>query len=51
MDNISIIIILRSLFIFYLINLGWTVKLCKNSSNSKGKNTYSMFKSVKKENV
>ena len=54
MDNISIIIILRSLFIFYLINLGWTVKLCKNSSNSNGinsKNTYSMFKSVKKENV
>jgi hypothetical protein len=40
MDNISIIILLRSLFIFHLINSGWTVKKCKGS-----KNTYQMFKS------
>jgi hypothetical protein len=40
MDNISLLVILRSLFIFYLINLGWTVKKCKGT-----KNTYQMYKS------
>jgi hypothetical protein len=44
MDNISLIIILRSLFIFSLINSGWTVRQCKGS-----KNTYQMYKSIKKE--
>jgi len=44
LDNISIIIILRSLFIFSLINAGWNVKLCKGS-----KNTYQMYKVFKKE--
>ena len=43
MDNISLIIILRSLFIFSLINSGWTVKKCKGN-----KNVYQMYKSVKK---
>jgi len=44
LDNISVIIILRSLFIFNLINSGWTIKLCKGN-----KNTFQMYKSVKKE--
>jgi len=44
MDNISLIIILRSLFIFSLINLGWTVKQCKRN-----KNMYQMYKCIKKE--
>ena len=45
MDKISIIIILRSLFIFNLINSGWTVKKCKD------KNVYQMYKSLKKDNL
>jgi hypothetical protein len=43
MDNISLVIVLRSLFIFHLINSGWTITLCKGS-----KNTYKMYKSFKK---
>jgi len=42
MDNISLIVIFRSLFIYYLLNLGWTVKKCKGS-----KNIYQMYKSKK----
>jgi len=45
MDNISLLIVLRSIFIFYLINSGWTVKKCKGT-----KNTYQMYKSKYSEN-
>ena len=38
MDKISLIIILRSLYIFSLINSGWTVKKCKGNQN-----TYEMY--------
>ena len=52
LDDISVIIILRSLFIFSLINAGWSVKLCTNYSKGKSnKNTYSMYKSIKKEHI
>ena len=44
-DNISYIIILRALFIFLLIDKGWSVRKCKY-----GKNTFEMYKSVKKGN-
>jgi hypothetical protein len=30
MDNISLLIILRALFIFFLLEKGWTVKKKKN---------------------
>jgi len=42
-DSLSCIIILRALFIFMLIEKGWTVKKNKHS-----KNTYQMYKDVKK---
>jgi hypothetical protein len=44
MDNISCIIILRALFIFNLIQKGWSIKKSKNA-----KDTFEIFKSVKKE--
>jgi hypothetical protein len=40
MDQVSILIILRALFIFLLIEKGWSVKKC-------GKNKFEMYKSVK----
>jgi len=43
MDKVSSIIILRALFVFLMVNSGWTVKQCKYS-----KNTYSMYKTFKK---
>jgi hypothetical protein len=42
-DKISYIIILRALFVFFMINSGWTVKQCKSN-----KNTYDMYKRFKK---
>ena len=44
MDNISLIIILRSLFIFSLIDSGWTVKKCKGT-----RNTYQMHKNFQRK--
>ena len=44
MDKISYIIILRALFVFSLIEKGWCVKKVNSE-----KNTFEMFKSVKKE--
>ena len=44
MDKLSYIIILRALFIFSLIEKGWCIKKIKNQ-----KNTFEMFKSIKKE--
>jgi len=44
MDHISSIIILRALFIFSLIDKGWSVKKCKYR-----KNTFEMYKSLKKK--
>jgi len=41
MDNISSLIIFRALFIFSLIDRGWTVR-------KSGKNTFEMYKSVKR---
>jgi len=43
MDKISCIIILRALFVFSLLEKGWSIR--------KGKltNTFEIFKSVKKE--
>ena len=41
MDKISYLIILRALFIFSLINSGWTVK------KGKEKNNFQMYKTVK----
>ena len=43
MDKISCIIILRALFIFQLIEKGWSIRKCRDN------NTFEMFKSVKKE--
>jgi hypothetical protein len=43
MDNISYLIILRALFIFSLLEKGWSVRKCKHSNNIQ------LFKSVKKE--
>ncbi len=42
-DKISLLILLRALFVFLLIEKGWCVKKCKHS-----KNEYEMFKSVKR---
>ena len=42
MDKIACLIILRALFIFMLVEKGWTVKKCKS------KNIH-LYKSVKKE--
>lgn len=44
MDKISYLIILRALYIFTLINAGWSIRKCK-----KEKNTFEMTKSIKKE--
>ena len=38
------IVILRALFLFLLIEKGWTVRKTKND-----KNTYIMYKSIKKK--
>ena len=43
LDNVSIIIILRALFIYMLVEKGWSVRKCKSN-----KNTFEMYKSVKK---
>jgi broad-specificity NMP kinase len=43
MDKISCIIILRALFVFSLIEKGWSVRKSKENS------TFEIFKSVKKE--
>lgn len=43
MDNISSIIILRALFVFSLIDKGWSVKKSKYK-----KNTFEMYKTVQK---
>jgi hypothetical protein len=43
MDQISYLIILRALFIFSLIEKGWSVRKCRT-----GKNKFEMYKSVKK---
>jgi hypothetical protein len=42
MDKLSYLIILRALFIFSLIEKGWSIKKLD-------KNTFEMFKSIKKE--
>jgi hypothetical protein len=42
MDNISLLIILRALFIYYLLEKGWCVKRTKSK-----KDTFEIFKSVK----
>jgi hypothetical protein len=44
-DNLSSIVILRALFLLLLIEKGWTIKKTKNE-----KNTYTMYKSIKKNN-
>jgi hypothetical protein len=44
MDAVSLIIILRALFIFSLLQQGWSVRKCKNSNN------IHLFKSIKKNN-
>jgi hypothetical protein len=43
LDKISCVIILRALFLFDLLNKGWSIRKCKNS------NDIHLFKSVKKE--
>ena len=42
LDKISILIILRALFIYLLVEKGWSIRKCKS------KNTFEMYKSVKK---
>jgi hypothetical protein len=44
LDNLSLVIILRSLFIYILIEKGWIVRKYKNGT----KNTFEIYKSVKK---
>jgi hypothetical protein len=44
MDKVSYLIILRALFIFDLIEKGWSIRKCKHS-----KNTFEIFKSVRNE--
>ena len=44
MDNLSVLIILRALFILNLLNQGWSVRKSKN------KNEIHVFKSIKREN-
>ena len=43
MDKISYLIILRALFLFNLLEKGWSIRKCKNSNN------IHLFKNVKKE--
>jgi len=50
MDNISLLIILRALFIYFLIERGWTVKkkYKTNDFNSKDlNNVFYIYKNVK----
>jgi len=47
MDNISLLIILRALFIYFILEKGWTVKKNNQRGNS---NVFHIYKSVKKEN-
>lgn len=42
MDDLSKLIILRALFMFFLIDKGWIVK------KQKGVNTFKVYKNVKK---
>lgn len=44
MDKFTWIIILRALFIFSVLEKGWTIKKSKT-----GKNTYTLYKSTKRE--
>ena len=44
LDKISLLVILRALFIYLLVEKGWSIKKCKND-----KNTFEMYKSVKKK--
>ena len=46
LDNVSLLIILRALFIFALIEKGWSVRKSKH-----GRNNFEMCKSVKKEYI
>jgi hypothetical protein len=41
MDNLSYLIILRALFIYSMIEKGWSIKRIKNK-----KNTFEMYKSL-----
>ena len=43
LDKVTCLIILRALFIFSLLDKGWSVKKVKNT-----KNTFEIYKSVKK---
>ena len=43
LDKVSVLIILRALFIYMLVEKGWSVRKCKSN-----KNTFEMYKSVKK---
>ena len=43
MDKISYLIILRALFIFSLLDKGWSVRKCKSD------NLFKIFKSIKKQ--
>lgn len=43
MDDISYLIILRALFIYSLIEKGWSIRKIKKSAHS-----FEMFKSIKK---
>ena len=45
MDKISCLIILRALFIYSLIDMGWCIKKTKRN-----KNTFELYKSVKTVN-
>jgi hypothetical protein len=42
MDTISYLIILRALFIYILIEKGWTVKKCKDRKHGKNLNLFEM---------
>ena len=43
MDKISCLIILRALFLYSVIESGWSVRKCKN-----GNNLFELYKTVKK---
>jgi hypothetical protein len=43
LDTLSSVILMRSLFLFLLIEKGWTIRKTKND-----KNTYIIYKSIKK---
>ena len=45
-DNVSLIIILRALFIFKLIEKGWSIRKSKH-----GHNNFEMYKSVKRKYI